>query len=73
MKEFGDEKENIEFRNEWYVEYEAVTQKIFSETGYIKPHLECVYTFPIDLVSNGIPIDAILIGKVYLESKFSLI
>ena len=40
------------------------TPKIFSESCYSKPNLECNYTFPIDLARIGIPFGAKSIGKV---------
>ena len=47
--------------------------KIFSESCYIKPNLDCNYHFQIDLAPSGTPFGAKSIGKVYLQSKFNLI
>ena len=44
-----------------------------TECYYINPNLDCTYTFPIDLVPNGINFRDESIGKVYLQFKFSLI
>ena len=33
-------------------------RKILSESGQLKPNLNCSYTFPIDFAPNGIPINA---------------
>ena len=39
----------------------------------MKSNLECKYTFPIVLVSEGTPFGAKTIEKVYLHSKLDLI
>ena len=45
---------------------------MFSESGYIKPNLDCNYPFSIDLAPNSISFCAKSIGNVYLQSKFGL-
>ena len=40
-----------------------ILQLFLVYSSMLKTNLDCNYTFPIDLASNGNPIDAILIGK----------
>ena len=48
-------------------------REIISESGYIKPNLDCNQTFPIVLTPNEIQCVANSNGKVELQSKFGLI
>ena len=47
--------------------------EIDSESQWIKPNFDFNCTFPIDLASNEIPLDAKSIGNNELQSKFGLI
>ena len=70
-------------RDEWRGKYGGVKpkktqeylryRKLDFESCYIKPNLDCNYTFPMDLKPNGIPFGAKSNGKVILQSKIDLI
>ena len=46
----------------------TVTRRFY----WIKPKLDCIYSFPIDLEPNGRPFVSKLIGKWWMQSDFIL-
>ena len=52
-----------------YSHHVCMLREIFAESCPIKTNLDCNYTFPMDLASNGIPFGGKPIGKAIMCAR----